>query len=408
MREILLRNFELLDVDARTLRSGCRLLIRGDTIVRLDRTVAAAPGVEEIDLGGRVLMPGLIDCHVHINAWILPMHPVVLPSFMTAKAGATLKGMLMRGFTTVRDAGGADAGHRKAVEAGYFTGPRLLVSGRAISQTGGHGDPRSPADLVPVCGCSLLEAGMGRVADGVPEVRRAVRDEIRMGADQIKVMAGGGIASEADPIDQLQYSDEELAAICDEARRSHKYVMAHVFTTEGAERCIAAGVRSIEHGYLLDDAGMQALAASGTYLTPNISTPLIIVEEGVRNHYTAASMEKAAMVAGRVHELLELALRRGVKICFGSDMSRFQERAGEEFLNRSKVMPAWENIRSATAVAAQALRLPGRIGTIAEGAFADLLAVDGNPLEDIGLLAGQGEHFALIVKDGVVHKNTLA
>src|SRR4051812_6464401 len=174
MPDMLLRNFALLDVAAGALRSGYQALIRGDTIARLEKGRIDAAGAEAIDLGGRTLMPGLIDCHVHLIRTLLPPAPVMLPSLMTAHAGATLRGMILRGFTTVRDAGGADLGHKLAVEQGLFEGPRLFVAGRAISQTGGHGDPRSPADLDMPCACAHLNSGIGRVADGVPEVRRAV------------------------------------------------------------------------------------------------------------------------------------------------------------------------------------------------------------------------------------------
>src|SRR5690606_13996363 len=215
------------------------------------------PGDEVIDLGGRVLMPGLIDCHVHLNRASFQPSAFMLPSLLAAHAGVTLHGMLDRGFTTVRDAGGADAGHRQAIELGLFKGPRLFVSGRAISQTGGYGDIRFPADLAPLCQCASLMPACGRVADrlpevrraaGVPSVRRAVRADMRLGAGQIKLRAGGGVGTPTDAIDHLQCSAEEMEAVVDEATRAHKYVMAHVYTPEGIRRCVEAGVRTIEHG----------------------------------------------------------------------------------------------------------------------------------------------------------------
>ena len=222
-------------------------------------------------------MPGLIDCHVHIMVPAMggriSAYPEVLPSFQAAVAGDVLRDILMRGFTTVRDAAGADAGHREAVEQGLFTGPRLFVCGRAISQTGGHGDARSPADLASPCACVHLVGGLCRIADGVTEVRQAVRDEIRLGADQIKVMAGGGVASPADPIDQLQYSDDELAAAAvDEAGRSHTYVLVHAYTAEAIKRSVRAGARTIEHGNMIDEEAAAMMARAGAFLVPTLVT----------------------------------------------------------------------------------------------------------------------------------------
>ena len=216
---ILFKNFELLDVVDGVLKSGYQLLVQDGHIAALETGAIAANGAKEIDLGGHTLMPGLIDCHVHIHPLILPTTPQMLPSLITAHALSTLEGMLMRGFTTVRDAGGADAGHRQAAEKGLTPGPRLFVAARAISQTGGHGDPRTSANQFEPCECAahLSGFGLGRIADGVAEVRKAVRDEIRQGTDQVKLMAGGGVTSQSDPIDQLQYSDDEISAVVDEA-----------------------------------------------------------------------------------------------------------------------------------------------------------------------------------------------
>lgn len=406
MAEMLLRNLALLDPVAGQLLSGREVLIRDKHIVAVEQGSINAPGAVVYDLGGRTLMPGLIDCHVHLNRTILPTAPLMLPSLLTAHAGATLKGMLMRGYTTVRDAGGVDAGHRQAVEMGLFVGPRLFVSGRAISQTGGHGDPRSPADLVAQCACVHMEAGLGRIADGVPEVRKAVRDEIRLGADQIKVMAGGGIASQADFIDQLQYSMEELEAIVDEARRSRTYVMAHVFVAEGIQRCIQAGVRTIEHGYFLDVPTAELMVKSGTFLSINLLTVQVIAN-GKPLGYTDASVTKAKEVLARGSDAYEIALRTGVKVALSSDLSRAPERMAEEMLLRAEFSKPSDIVRSATVVGAEVVRMPGQIGVVAPGAYADLLAVDGNPLEDIKLLTEHGAYMSMIMKEGTIYKNTL-
>lgn len=406
MRDIHLHNLALLDPVKGILNSGYEILISGKHVKVVERGSIKAPGAESFDLKGRTVMPGLIDCHVHINRSILPPSPIMLPSLMTAHAGVTLNGMLMRGFTTVRDAGGADAGHRHAIEQGLFVGPRLFVSGRAISQTGGHGDPRSPSDLISPCTCVHLEAGLGRIADGVPEVRKAVRDEIRLGANQIKVMAGGGMASQADFIDQLQYSQEELDAIVDEAKRSRTYVMAHVFVAEGIQRCIRAGVRTIEHGYFLDDETAQMMVETNTYLSINLLTVQVIAN-GKPLGYTDESVSKAKEVLERGSKAYEIALSKGVKTAFATDLSRAPERMSEEFLIRAEMSSNAEIIRSATVVGAEVVRMEGLIGAIKPDAFADLLVIDGNPLDDIRLLTEEGAYMPMIIKEGAIHKNTL-
>ena len=404
----LFKNLELLDPRAGALKSGHQVLIQDGKIAAVAKGAIEAGDAQVIDLGGRTLMPGLIDCHVHVYRTIMPITGTrMLPSFVTARAAQVLNGMLMSGFTTVRDAGGADAGHRLAVEQGLIDGPRLFVGGRAISQTGGHGDSRSPADLCDPCACSHLFPGMGRIADGVDEVRRAVRDEIRIGADHIKVMAGGGVSTQSDPLDQLQYSMEELQAVVDEAERSHTYVMAHVYTDEGIRRCVEVGVRTVEHGSFLNIETARKMATAGTFLVPNLITYECVLEDGPGAGLSAGQIEKARLIHEAGPKAIEAAMAAGVRIAFGTDLAWRPDYQSAEFVRRTAVQKPCQIIESATVVGAEVVRMSGKLGEIVAGAIADLIAVNGDPLADISLLSGQGKHMPLIVARGRIAKNAL-
>lgn len=414
MPDILFTNCRLLDPRDFSIRSNIEVLVRGNRIHDVTAAGLNAPDATRIDAGGRVVMPGLIDCHVHITSTHVRMglNPLryIPASLVTAMALKNLEAMAMRGFTAVRDAGGADRGHKLAMEQGLYPGPRLFVSGRAISQTGGHGDARERVDSCDpcACGCAHLFGMISRVADGEADVRRAARDELRLGADQIKVMASGGVASPADPVHALQYSTGELAALVDEARRAGTYVLAHAYTSEAVRRAVEVGVRTIEHGNLIDEGTAQFMAARGAYLVPTLVTYEVLAAHGRTFGFSEASLSKLPDVRKAGAESLLLARAAGLKMAIGTDLlGELHTHQSEEFRIRSEVLGCAEVIRSATLVGAEVLRMDGQLGVIAPGALADLIVVDGNPLDDISILLGQGHHIPIVVKDGRLLKNRL-
>jgi imidazolonepropionase-like amidohydrolase len=316
--------------------------------------------------------------------------------------------MLQRGFTTVRDAGGADWGLAQAVEAGLVAGPRLFFSGRVLSQTGGHGDFRPRAEPSSLCACQVHSSYFSHVADGVDAVRTAAREELRRGAHQVKIMASGGVASPTDPIWNLQYSEGEMAAIVEEARGWRTYAMAHAYTPDAIARAVRAGVRTIEHGNLIDAASAALVKERGAYLVPTLVTYFMIQEFGRALRFPEASLRKVNDVLDAGLASLEIAKRAGVPMGFGTDLlGETHEHQSREFGIRAKVLAPAEILRSATLVNAEILGRPGELGVVAPGALADLLVVDGNPLADVSILEGQGERLRAILKAGRFHKNQL-
>ena len=408
---LILRNANLFDSVTATLRPGTSVAILGERIEAVGPDLPATADAQVIDLAGRTLLPGLIDAHVHVTATIPDFFRLTLlpQTLIAAQAKDILAAMLNRGFTTVRDAGGADTGLVQAVERGHFAGPRLFIAGRAITQTGGHGDPR-PAFFQGNTGCICCGAAgmLGSVADGVGGVRKAVREELRNGAHHIKVMAGGGVASPSDPLDGTQYSTEEMTAIVEEARAARTYVMAHAYTPEQIVRAVRCGVRSIEHGNLLDAAAAKVMAEHGAYLVPTLATYDALHRNGTRLGWSAEMMAKLDRVRAQGIEAIRAALDAGVKIGFGTDLlGEMHADESLEFTLRAPVMPAAEILRSATFVNAEIMGQAGKLGVVAPGALADLVVVDGDPLQDITLLQGQGRHLPLIVKGGALCKNAL-
>jgi imidazolonepropionase-like amidohydrolase len=403
---MLLRGGAVLDVDAGALQRA-EVLLDGGRIAAVGPGLAAGDA-RVVELGGRTVMPGLIDCHVHVCADGMVSYPTLFPSLVTARAARLLQETLLRGFTTIRDMGGADAGLRRAVEDGLFAGPRMFVSGRPLSQTGGHGDMRNPADACPACALRA-EANMMVVADGVDGVRRAAREEIRRGVDQIKIMASGGVSSPADPVDYDQYALDEIAAVVDEAARAGKYVAAHAYTPTAIARAVGSGVRTIEHGNFLDEGAAALMAARGAILVPTLLVYRRVVQHAAEVGISAFHLEKAREVLATGARSLEIAQRAGVRMALGTDLFRAPKQyQAEELLIRAEALPAAEVLRQATIHGAEVVRMQGRLGRVAEGYLADLLVVEGDPVADLRVLQDQGAQIAMIIKDGALVKDRLA
>lgn len=387
------------------------LVVEGERIVELvDEPRDAAPGDRVVDAGGRVATPGLIDAHVHVMAvshdlWRLAAQP---PSLITAQSAAVLAGMLDRGFTTVRDAAGADFGLQEAVRRGLFAGPRLYIAAQPLTQTGGHADIRPQGTKELVCTCAGLGI-VGAIADGDAEVRRAVREQIRNGANQIKIMAGGGVSSPTDPIDGTQYSLAELAAICEEAEAANTYVMAHAYSPRSISRAVRSGVRSIEHGNLLDEDSARAMKEEGAFLVPTLVTYTALGDEGARLGWSESMLAKLERVRHRGVESIALARAEGVPVVFGTDLlGHMHGRQNEEFALRLPVQAPAEILQGATAVAARLLRAEGQVGTLAAGALADVLVVDGDPTQSVAMWADPAAGIRLLMQGGRIVRSSLA
>ena len=411
MSQYLFRNLNLLDPRWDEARGGYEVLVEGDLIKEVSPKPIKAAGATVIDCGKRTLMPGLIDCHVHVflsdvNIRNLESVPLTL---LTARAADLMKGMIDRGFTTVRDTGGADWGIKTAVESGLIPGPRLFISARAIGPTGGHSDSRRRTDYgMPSCGCCNAMVYSMAVADGADAVRKAVREQMRQGADQVKIMCSGGVASPYDPLDSLQFSEAEIAAATDEAKNFGRYVLAHAYSPEAITRAVTNGVRTIEHGNLIDAKSAKLLASKGGYMVANLVTYFIMKEKAASFGMSADQLAKNDIVLEGALRSLEVCKKAGVKVGFGSDLlGPLQVEQSREFMYRAQVLKPLEIIRQATLVGAEILRQEGKLGVVAPGAFADLIVVDGNPLKKLELFLDQGAHLPAIMKAGKFHKNAL-
>lgn len=407
---LLVEDAALLDLATGEIVPGTSVRVEGDRIVEVARDgtrLAVGDDVVRLDARGRTLLPGFIDAHVHaaITTMDLAAMSRRAPTRIGIEAKAVLEGMLRRGFTTVRDAGGLDAGLQEATQAGLISGPRIFRSGRVVSQTGGHGDTSPPNHAGPphLCACSIHTTGFAHVADGPDAVRRAVREELKGGADQIKVMAGGGVATPTDPIDMVQYTGPEIRAAVEEATKRRTYAFAHAYVPDAIVQAVQAGVRSIEHGNLLDADAARTMAEHDCFLVPTLVVYDQIAEFGRQLHFPAESMAKLDTVLTAGLTAIETALAAGVKIGFGTDLlGETHSAESKEFQLRAQVQSPLDVLRSATVVNAELLGRTGELGVIAAGARADLLLIAGDPLTDISLTGGQGDHLDLVVRGGEI------
>lgn len=408
MQNLVLRNANLLDVAAGLIKTNQTLWVSGGKIEQVGPNLETPPDLPSLDLAGKTLMPGLIDTHVHVTAWTANERQLLnhSPYYNALRAAEVMRGMLMRGFTTVRDAAGADFGLQQAVEEGYLVGPRLFICGRALTQTGGHADLRGRGETALQ---TLTEpVGFGVLADGVAEVRRACREEIRRGANHIKLMLGGGISSPTDRLTNDQFSLEEIRAAVEEAAMADLYVMAHTYTARAVNRAIECGVRTLEHCNLIDESSIELFLKHSAWMVPTLVTYEYLAKEGVKAGLPKDLEPKIYLVLDQGLAALEMAYKGGVKLAYGTDLLGDMHRHQlQEFAIRAQVQPNLEVIRSATLYAAQLLRAEGQLGVVAPGASADLIAVKGNPLEDISVLTHPEQNLKLVVKSGMVYHNAL-
>jgi len=405
------RNAFLIDCTGAEPVEGAAVVVEDDRIkdVLPAGTVGPLPGpVTTLDLEGATLLPGLTDAHVHILAVegnITDQRRYFPPSLLAAKALRRAEECLTQGFTTVRDAGGADYGFREAIEEGLYPGPRLLVSGNYISQTGGHGDKRRRAEWIPPVGCCL---GMiGAIADGEAEVRKAVREQIRRDVNQVKIMASGGAMSPSDELDTTQFTVAEMRAAVEEAQAVGKYVLAHAYSDAAVCNAVAAGVRSIEHGNLIREAAAKAIKDAGAFLVPTMVTYEAIYREGKRYGIGDHQIQKIDLARQQAVQGLTYAYRAGCKIGSGSDLlGDMMVQRAVEFELKGQVMTPMEVLLSATKVNAELFRMADRIGTVEPGKYADLIVVAGNPLKNLRLFQAL-DNLKVIMKGGRIYKRTL-
>jgi imidazolonepropionase-like amidohydrolase len=411
LSDILFKNASLVLDDFTKLWSGSDVLVRGNRIETVSSEPIDAADAMVIDVAGKTLLPGLIDAHAHITGLNLSPRNISYPvSEITLACATYLKSSLLDGFTSIREAGGADHSIARLLAEGKIVGPRLFYSGQALTQTGGGADFRTPDELIDPCGHVSPFSVMSVIADGIDQVRKAAREELRKGATQIKLFASGGVVFPSEAHSTIyEYSEPELQAIVEEAKSRGTYVMAHVYTDEGIRRCLRAGVRSIEHGNFASEETIAMMAEYGAYLDPTFISLVQRIESASENHLSESIVDNLRQTVARGKQVYRWARQYNVPVAFGTDLwgPEAQKSQLREFEIRTELDSAANIIRSSTITNASLLMQEGKLGTIAAGACADLLIVDGDPLMDVRVMLDPEKNLKFVMKDGRIYKNEL-
>jgi imidazolonepropionase-like amidohydrolase len=404
---LILRNGTVFDGLSPEMRDGQDVRIEDGKIVELSDRELKSQCAQVLNLGGKTIMPGLIDAHYHAYGCSLNVAVIdrTAPALRALWARKNLEASLQRGFTTVRDAAGGDLSLALGIEHGLIIGPRFFFSGLAISQTGGHGDLRAP-DHEAMCPC-LYRGALSVVADGADAVRRAVREQLRRGVTQIKICASGGALSPSDPLWMNQLTDDEIRVAVEEARTRKTYVMAHAHTPEAAIRCVRNGVRSVEHATITTAESAAEIKRNEAYVVPTLSITNAAQLEGKGLGLTSTMLGKLKELDSYQLASIERLQEHKVDLGFGTDLLGFlMDSQSGEFALRQQVQSAYDVLRSATAVNASILDMEGQLGVVAIGACADLLVLDGNPLRDITVLT-KPEKILMVIRSGSIVRNLL-
>ncbi len=414
-----INNVNVFDGESEDLMRGASVVVTDNQIVGFGGDVMSPADAAIIDGGGRTLMPGLIDGHTHLSIIAGPKELQQMPwDEIGSKMGVRATDTLMRGFTAVRDLGGPVFGLKTAVDDGTVPGPRIFPSGAMISQTSGHGDFREPSDLHPFFegGTSQMQAlGYYRIVDGPDQVMAAVRENLRKGATQVKLMGSGGVGSEFDPIDSVQFRPEEIRAATGALADWGTYAGSHLHNDAAITRALENGVRSIDHASQMTDETMRLLKKQGAYMNPQYGWNVFVMSAGF---LTDAQKEKAAIVIDNLDGNIALIKKHNIEITFNVDafgpFALWSDLYAAELTERQKYFSNYEIMRQLTSVTAGLLEMSGKrnpyrgkLGVIREGALADLILVNGNPMDDVSILADPENNIPLIMKDGVIYKNTL-